>query len=208
MGVESALPYFSGDTSMLMQDFSHKRQPMALPHHSRGATSRLYLRGRDALTKPVASLIAFFLCLSTLAWLYFRPWSTVLLLDPIHYHSTIRRALNESFPPNLYPELITGLNWLESPNVTIPAHLFQTDKTVTTVAHGETWIHHGFHTTFLNDSQAAQWVEDHFGGSDVARVYHELPLPVMFVRHCSYYEDTALIIRYLGRQICSDIFYF
>lgn len=215
MGVfilEPALARPSDETSTLMSNRCFKGDPITLPSsyppHERNATSRSYCRARSALNKPVASLAAFFLCFITLAWLYFRPWSTVLLLDPARYHATLWRTVNESFPHNLHSQLITGLHSLESLNTTIPEHLFQTDKHRPTAANAETWIQHGFNRTFLNDSQAAQWVEEHFGGSEVARVYRELPLPVMLVHCVNARVVTALIISYLGRQTCYDISFF
>jgi len=184
--VEPALARPCHETSTPIPGHPFKCQHIPLPYthsppHSRNAMSRPYPRPRDALSKPAASVIALSLCFTTLCWLYFRPWSSVLLLDPTHYHATLRRTVNEFFPANLYPELVTGLNWLESPNATIPAHLFQTDKNIPNAHDAESWIRHGFNRTFLDDSQAAQWVEEHFRGSEVARVYHELPLPVMYV---------------------------
>jgi hypothetical protein len=194
--LEPTVPRPSDETFTLMPSRCSKGDPITLSYsyspHERNATSRSYSRARSALSKPVASSAAFFLCFITLAWLYFRPWSTVLLLDPARYHTTLWRTVNESFPHNLHPKLITSLNWLESPNTTIPAHLFQTDKYAPTAADAETWIRHGFNRTFFNDSQAAQWVEKHFGGSDVARVYRELPLPVMFVFVTTHACDGAL----------------
>ena len=61
----------------------------------------------------------------------------------------------------------------------IPNRLFQTDVKPPGEDETKSWTRHGFDRVFMDDDQAAAWVEQHFGGSDVGRIYKDLPLPIL-----------------------------
>lgn len=165
------------------------RLPLYTPSSSRhqrrrsvsfsGRVHRLqrYLHTPGALYLPILCV-----CIVFLIYLWARPWAPVWLLSPIHYHSTLRRSIQTSFPAHVQHDLLKAL---ESPSWSvstfIPNTLFQTDRCLPSQADAETWTRHGFDRAFFDDAQATEWVEEYFGGSEVANVYRELPKPIMFV---------------------------
>lgn len=149
------------------------------------SASRLISRVARVMQRPTSGIAAFFLCFIALAWLYLRPWSTVWLLSPSRYHSTLRQSIMTSFPMDLQHDLLQALespSWSTNATNGIPPHLFQTDRNAPSAADEETWIRQGFTRQFFDDAQASRWVEAHFGNSEVARIYRDLPLPIMCVQ--------------------------
>ncbi len=61
----------------------------------------------------------------------------------------------------------------------IPNRLFQTDVKPPDDDETKSWTRHGFDRAFMDDDQALAWVEQNFGGSDIARVYKALPLAIL-----------------------------
>lgn len=178
--------------------------------HARPALRHVLARLGRVLQRPASALVACVLCFVVLGWLYLRPWSTVWLVSPARYHSTLRQTVLASFPEHLQSELLGAIdrpptpetqkassssssssdNNYHTPNspntntnstLLIPPVLFQTDVRQPSPADQQSWLAHGFEQRFFDDADAAAWVEQHFGGSEVARTYAELPLPILCV---------------------------
>lgn len=172
-------------TALLLKAFSPRR--MRLPQHyprcrPRSTVSRAASRVHRLLSRRNVIRTAFLLTFGYLSWLFLRPWETIWLLSPAHYRTTIRQSITTSFPASLHDDLLKSLestSW--SLNSSIPNTLFQTDRHHPSKSDQETWIRQGFERVFFDDTQAADWVDAHFGDSEVARVYHELPLPILYV---------------------------
>lgn len=174
-------------TALLLKAFTPRLMRLPVPRHlprfrSRSTISRAACRVFRLLSPRNVVLTALVLGFGFLSWLYLRPWEKIWLLSPAHYHSTMRQSILSSFPATLHDDLLKSLeSTLWSLNSSIPNTLFQTDRHHPSESDQETWIRQGFERVFFDDAQAAAWVDAHFGDSQIARVYRDLPLPILCV---------------------------
>ena len=103
------------------------------------------------------------------------------LLPPNEYRAKLRSTIDIAFPEDMKPKLLEAFDNRihRSSDSGISNRLFQTDKVPPSAKDNENWIQHGFEPVFYDDDQGAKWVEETFAGSEVARVYRELPLPIL-----------------------------
>jgi hypothetical protein len=127
---------------------------------------------------PVVILILILLICAHKYWTITYP---AQLIPSAEYYPTLIGAIAASFPEFMHDSLKNALESHTSRgDESIPNRVFQTDRLPPPKEFSETWDKHGFERIFLNDSQALDWVSDHFGDSEVTRTYRALPKPILY----------------------------
>ncbi|KAF8334339.1 uncharacterized protein EI90DRAFT_3181902 [Cantharellus anzutake] len=94
----------------------------------------------------------------------------------------MQASLIEALQRNPHPPLATKHHQQTKPapyGHYIPNVIFQTDVRPPPEEETKSWTKHGFNRVFMDDDQAMAWVEKTFAGTDIPRVFKELPLVIL-----------------------------
>lgn len=166
---------------------------MAIPmHHLRRHSSSYYMplwpNQQNGLIQRLGPKRVAYGCLGLVLFIalysthrYYTITYPAQLIPPSEYQSTLFAAIEASFPRNMQQQLKHTITTAPSSalDTSIPNQVFQTDKSPPDPSDSKTWDENGFHRIFLNDTAALDWVESHFGESDITKSYKALPKPIL-----------------------------